>query len=421
LFKTYAMNKEAIILLKADEFLRDRAIVAALRNFNGMVVGMSETSVSTPNRMFDYVIKADPHDPSSALSGVQKFVMDYNINLKAVIPITEMTLLTGRKIADHYDLPYLAADVVESVRDKSRMKKAFYEADVATPRHWLVDNLEDLKQISNQLTFPIVIKPVSAAHSIGIRLIENVDEVEDAYNFCIDSLSDIAEEWGIHRLTIQVEEFIDSDHEISVEVINNGNDREIIAVTDKSLTKLPFFAETGHMVPSTQTNNQKIRNLALQACEALKLDRGVSHVEIRIDKKGDPFVIEVAARPGGDGIMDLVERSYGVNLYELHIKSYLGTLNEISTFNRSAYGTAAIAFFPQKKGKVVRINALKEIPDEVVSYYLTAKEGTVISDSLKYDDRLGTIEFFWENQIDHLSGKHLEMAQKIRDEIYEIC
>jgi len=56
---------------------------------------------------------------------------------------------------------------------------------------------------------------------------------------------------------------------------------------------------------------------------------------------------------------------------------------------------------------------------EVVSLYLNAKEGTEVGQSLNYDDRLGTVEFFWRDRI--LEGEeHIKQGQLLRDQIFSI-
>jgi len=65
-------TKGYLLLLKADEFLRDRCIAAALRRYAGPVVGMAPTPAFPKNRFFDHVLKGDPHLATSALQAVAK-------------------------------------------------------------------------------------------------------------------------------------------------------------------------------------------------------------------------------------------------------------------------------------------------------------------------------------------------------------
>lgn len=419
MFSTYSNKKDYILLLKADEFLRDRAINAATRQFDGMVCGMSINPPVNRIRVFDEILCGDPHRPDLALQAVKEFEIMTGLKPRAVIPITEMTLMSAEVIAAEYAIPFLSPETVAASRNKILMKEAFEKGRVPTAKYMPFSTLEELNIAVKELGLPIIVKPIEAAHSIGVKKITTEDEVESSFNRCLNDLKSISEQWGISEGKFQAEEYIDSEHEISVEIVNANGQHKIIAITDKYLTKPPFFAEVGHKVPSRESENVLVRDAAIKACESLNLTHGVSHVEIRIDGEGKPYVIEVASRPGGDGIMDLVERAYGVNLYDLHIRSYLGTFNIRELSKLELLGTAAIAFMPTKKGSITSVNVPDKFPREVKSIYLNYKEGDKIGDSMNYDDRLGTIEYFWRDKTPD-ENLHLKMAEELRDQIYSI-
>jgi biotin carboxylase len=420
MFTTYDNGrKKYALLLKADEFLRDRSILAAARAYPGMIVGMSMTPAVPPNRYFDHVLAGDPHQPASALEAVKRFEEERGMTPEAVIPITEMTMHSALEIAEAYKLPFLSRSSVNASRDKHLMKAAFNAKGVSTPRHELFSDLASLRQAIEKLGFPVIVKPCAAAHSIGIIRIDDEAHVADAFQHCSSGLSGVSESWRIDNQLFQVEEYIDARREVSVEVVNQGDQRAVIAVTEKFLTPPPFFAEIGHMIPSPDNDNEALKGLALAACSALGLRHGVAHVEVRIDDKGRMFVIEVAARPGGDGIMDLVERSCGVNMYDLHVRSYLGKLDAVPR-DVKIKGTAAIAFMQTKRGTVTGVNVPRELPREVVSLYITARKGTILGGSLNYDDRAGTVEFFWPDQLTYPGPRHLELAHQLAEQIFTI-
>lgn len=419
MFSTFSNNKNYILLLKADEFLRDRSIVAAARDFDGMICGMSKVPALERIRHFDEILCGDPHRPDSALMAVKEFEIRTGLIPKAVIPITEMTLSSAALIAQEYGLPFLNSETVVASRNKAIMKKCFIDSNVPTAKSISFSTFEELTTASEQLGFPVIVKPVEAAHSVGVRKISSLEELKDGFEYCVNGLKSISDQWGIEDYLFLVEEYIDSVQEISVEIINLKNEHHIVAITDKFLTEPPFFAEIGHSVPSVHSGDQAIRDAAVAACHSLGLSYGVSHVEIRINKLGSPFVIEVASRPGGDGIMDLVERAYGINMYDLHIRSYLGTLDLNVLSNISFLGAAAIAFLPTRKGVVNKIVVPTKLPREVVGLYLNAKIGDLVGHSMNYDDRLGTVEFFWRGAM-NTKPLHLTIAKELSESIYVI-
>ena len=408
-----------VLLLKADEFLRDRAIVAALRTGAGPVVGMSPRPALVPHRMFDEVLAGDPHQAASALEAVRRFEREHGLRPEAVVPITEMSLYPALEIAEAYGLPHLSRRAVEGARDKAAMKEAFYRHGVPTARHEVFRDLEELRQATGRLGLPVVVKPCEAAHSIGVRLVRTPEELEPAFRYCHAGLEEVRASWRIGNPRFQVEQYIDAEREVSVEVFNQGERRGVLAVTEKFLTPPPYFAEVGHMVPGAESGNAALHRLALDACAALELTLGVAHVEVRIDAKGGLFVVEVAARPGGDCIMDQVERAYGVNPYDLHVRAYLGQHPRMPEGLRPR-GTSAIAFLQPPEGTVTRVTPPRELPAEVVSLYILAREGDAVGGSLNYDRRAGAVECFWPGPGRFMGTRHLDVARQLSEQIFTL-
>jgi len=408
-----------LLLLKADEFLRDRAIVAALRSYPGPVVGMSPQPALAHHRMFDHVLTGDPHQSASALQAVRDFERTHGMKPEAVIPVNEMSLYPALEIAQAYGLPFLSRRAVEQARNKAAMKQAFYRQGVSTARHEVFRDLDEMKRAIQRLGLPVVVKPCEAAHSIGVKLIRTAEEIEPAFRYCSAGLEEVREHWRIHNPLFQVEQYIEAEREVSVEVFNQGDQRCVTAVTEKYLTPPPYFAEVGHMVPGAESGNEALRQLALEACRALELTHGVAHVEVRIDAQGRLFVVEVAARPGGDCIMDQVERAYGVNMYQLHIRSYLGQPQQLPRELRPR-GTSAIAFMQTRAGTVTRVTPPRQLPAEVTSVYILAREGDVLGQSLNYDSRAGAVECFWPGEGRFMGTRHLELAQHLAEQIFTL-
>lgn len=408
-----------LLLLKADEFLRDRAIAASLRAWSGPVVGMSPLPALPPHRMFDHVLAGDPHQAGSALEAVRTFERKTGLRPEAVVPITEMSLHPALEIAEAYGLPHLSRRSVEQARNKAAMKEAFYRHGVSTARHEVFRDLDELRRAIGRIGLPVVVKPCEAAHSIGVRLVRTPEEIEPSFRYCTAGLEEVRESWRITNPLFQVEQYIDAEREVSVEVFNQGEQRCVVAVTEKYLTPPPYFAEVGHMVPGAETGNAALEKLALDACAALEVTLGVAHVEVRIDAKGGLFVVEVAARPGGDCIMDQVERAYGVNMYDLHVRSYLGQRQALPQGLRPR-GTSAIAFMQLPEGIVARVTPPRELPEEVMSLYILAREGEAVGGSLNYDSRAGAVECFWPGDGRFMGTRHLDVAQRLAERIFTL-
>ncbi|MFE7608975.1 ATP-grasp domain-containing protein [Streptomyces celluloflavus] len=394
LARAHANGNRYLLLLGADILLRERAIVSALRTYPGPVIGMSQAPASdSANRFFDHVLRADYYDAAEALAAVEAFERETGLTPDAVVPVIEMTVHVSVALARHYGLPTLSDECLARSRDKHTMKVAFEEAGVPCARHRLFSTLPELRDAAAELTYPLVLKPRDFAGNVGTIKVNGPGELPAAFDYCRESLLEIAPTYDFADGRYQAEEFFAATHEVSVEVANHEGERAVVAVTDKSKAGAPYFTEKGQLVPSADSGNQALRQVALEACAALLIDHGLAHVEVLVN--GDELsVVEVAPRPGGDGIMDLIDRVYGFSPYDVHIASYRGTLEGLPEFPTQARGIGATAFLKAPEGTVAEVHPVKDLSDQEVGLYTTAEAGDWSRPLTSYLARDGVLECF---------------------------
>lgn len=381
-----------LLVLGADILLRERAIVSALRWYSGPVFGMSP-SPANGNRFFDHVLSADYYDAEDALAAVQRHERETGMRPAAVVPILEMNVHVSVAIARHYGLASVSDRCLAVSRDKHTMKEAFEAAGVPCARHRAYSTVEELHAVARELTFPLVLKPRDFAGNVGTVKVDSEDELDAGFEYCRRGLLEVAPIYDFSDGRFQAEEFVESTHEVSVEVLNYGDQRAVLAVTDKAKLPPPYFTEIGQLVPSRESANDAIRRLGIAACEALDVTRGIAHVEILVNGS-ELNVVEVAARPGGDGIMDLISRVYGFNPYDLHYGSYMDTFDEIPQIPQTPQGIGATVFLKADVGRVTSINKVEKFTDEERALYTTLGEGQVSAPASSYQTRDGVMEFF---------------------------
>ncbi|MDS1272598.1 ATP-grasp domain-containing protein [Lipingzhangella sp. LS1_29] len=345
------------------------------------------------NRCFDHVLSADYYDAEEALEAVQQYERDTGMRPSAVVPILEMNVHVSVEIARKYGLASVSDACLSTARDKHNMKEAFESAGVPCARHRPYSTLTELRKVARELRFPLVLKPRDFAGNVGTVKVDSEKELDAAFEYCREGLLDIAPIYKFKDGRFQAEEFVESTHEVSVEVLNHGEQRAVIAVTDKAKLPPPYFTEFGQLVPSRETYNQTIRELSIAACEALDIRRGLAHVEILVNDS-ELNVVEVAARPGGDGIMDLVSRVYGFNPYDLHYGSYLNNFHQIPELPSTPLGVGATVFLKADVGRVEQVNDVENPTDDEVALYPVLKEGAESRPATSYQSRDGVMEFF---------------------------
>ena len=269
---------------------------------------------------------------------------------------------------------------------KSHMRKRLEENHVPVPVYYVVENWAGFWEAVKALDGRCIVKPSDNAGSRGVTLLEGGEKTEEELRRVYDYSKGNSRN-GI----VMVEEFM-SGAEVSVEAMTVNGKTEIISITDKYITPPPYFVEIAHSEPSRLGGEiqERIREVALQAIRAIRLQNGPSHTEIKVTEEG-PKVVEIAARLGGDFITSrLVPLSTGVDLVGASVRLAAGEAPDLSAKWQRA---AAIHFIQSGKGKLRRLEIGEEIfrMDGVEEAVLYKKAGDTTDGTKSSNDRLGHI------------------------------
>lgn len=269
---------------------------------------------------------------------------------------------------------------------KSHMRKRLEENHVPVPVYYVVENWAGFWEAVKALDGRCIVKPSDNAGSRGVTLLEGGEKTEEELRRVYDYSKGNSRN-GI----VMVEEFM-SGAEVSVEAMTVNGKTEIISITDKYITQPPYFVEIAHSEPSRLGGEvqERIREVALQAIRAIRLQNGPSHTEIKVTEEG-PKVVEIAARLGGDFITSrLVPLSTGVDLVGASVRLAAGEAPDLSAKWQRA---AAIHFIQSGKGKLRRLEMGEEIfrMDGVEEAVLYKKAGDTTDGTKSSNDRLGHI------------------------------
>lgn len=188
--------------------------------------------------------------------------------------------------------------------NKYTMRNALFENSIAVPRFKSVSHADE---VSLDFNYPLVIKPVDSGGSRGVTLAYDKNELANAIGVAIKFSQ---------KNEVLVEEFIDGK-EYSVEYLTDKSKHYFIAITEKETTQPPYFVELAHHQPALldDATVNKVKNIVEKTLSVLKVSASPSHTEIKINSKGEIFVIETCSRLGGDFITsDLVYYSTGIDM-----------------------------------------------------------------------------------------------------------
>ncbi|MBQ6294183.1 MAG: ATP-grasp domain-containing protein [Lachnospiraceae bacterium] len=227
----------------------------------------------------------------------------------------DQVLLVVAQVSEELGLPcYIDYKTAQDVSDKIKMKTIFKRIGVPTTDYLTTDRLDE-EEVS-RLRFPLVVKPVDAYSSKGVRKAADMDELRRFY----------AEAHEISRSGgVIIEEYF-SGEEISVDAFVTGGKAKILTVTnsEKVKDKDRFVIFRGRYPAAvSETVLRKIEEIAQKIAEGFGLVDSPLLIQL-LHNGDDVSVLEFCARTGGSMKWLLIKYSCGVDVITATIDITLG-------------------------------------------------------------------------------------------------
>ncbi|MCK4463974.1 MAG: D-alanine--D-alanine ligase [Candidatus Omnitrophica bacterium] len=204
---------------------------------------------------------------------------------------------TIQGILEKLDTPYTGSGPRSSrlALDKIGSRKIFIKNAIPTPEYLAINKRMAFRDLHEKFGLPLVVKPQKEGSSIGLSVVRRNSEVKGALDLAFR-----------YSNNILIEKFI-KGRELTVGILN----KEALPVIE-ILSKKHIYdygakyldKKTEYIVPARIENKiyRKAQDLGIRAHRALGC-RDFSRVDMKMDKNGNIFVLEVNTIPG------LTERS----------------------------------------------------------------------------------------------------------------
>jgi biotin carboxylase len=225
-----------------------------------------------------------------------------------VVALDEFDQEIAAQIREHMRLPGMGVTTTAFYRDKLAMRTGARDKGFPVPEFCRVLNYDELREYMARVPAPWLLKPRTSASALGIKKIQEPEQLWRA----LDELGDRQSHFVLER-------FVPGDIFHVDSVISEGK-VVFSAVHKYGRPPMQVMHEGGVFTTRTvDRDSDEWRELtALNAALApgLGLVRGVTHAEyIRAHADGNFYFLEIAARVGGAFIVDLVQAATGINLW----------------------------------------------------------------------------------------------------------
>lgn len=325
----------------------------------------------------------------------------------AVIPLNDVGVVTASYVSSKLNLAGLSEKSAILCTDKEMMSRTWTEKGIPYPKSRVASSKEDIIKSIYEVGFPCILKPAKGVGggSRGVIMVNSESEIEKAIDFTHSFYAD---------KTTLIERFIVSESEHSVEVLVDNNDIEIIAISDKIKSDLPYRVDKCVIYPSNLSEIEicQLKKTIKSAIKSLEINVGSVHVEVaKFNKK---FVLfELGARCGGGGTSDpIVPFITNIDLFVEQINLLLGKKLKLNFDNNGKINKACnFHFITPKPGEIKNIEGIEEIKknDKVLDFSFFKQKGDVIQTVKTGLDRSGFIIVGGKNREDVINyGFYLE-------------
>ena len=277
-------------------------------------------------RLGCYVIACDRYNDAPAMQIADQFeVLNmnngselkeviYKCNPDIIIPEIEALAVDVLKEIEQKItvIPNARATAITMNRDKIR-DLAANELNIRTAKFSYAMNQSELNLHAERIGYPLLIKPVMSSSGKGQSLVNNKNDLVQAWNLAIEKSRGKSNK-------IILEEFIDFDLEITLLTIRQFNGKTLFCEPIGHEQKNGDYQCSWQPATLTESVLDKAQKIAKCVTDNLG---GVGLFGVEFFIKGEEVIFsELSPRPHDTGLVTLI--SQNLNEFELHLRAVLG-------------------------------------------------------------------------------------------------
>lgn len=292
---------------------------------------------------------------------------------------------------------------------KSKFRELQKQIGLFTPKVMKTGRLDSL-------SYPLIIKPDMNSGTRGTTVIKNETE-NDKLRAAIETCSRLS-----RNDKAIVEEYIPISPETVIEgeiFIHNGTvlwDGLFRSIRSEMSPMIPMT----YVFPLVEKREDDLRNALEKAFCTAGIHNGEYNIEVCL-VNGEPFIIEINPRQGGNDLPRYVQEHCGIDYYKLLVTTSVGDdeyWSSLKDFERQNNRITHHMLFPRENGRFKGVNIAEEIKDYIFRTQTDASSGDEIKKANDGSSSIGYVDLVFEGSEDqNVVSKRLE--ELIRIEIDE--
>ena len=335
---------------------------------------------------------------------IKKIALEEKVDFLIAV-CADQVLLTVAKVSEELGLPcYIDYDTACKVSDKSHMKAIFHANGIPTSKNVFMSQLDTDKL--QGMEYPLVVKPVDAYSSKGVRKASNPEELQQYF----DEAAQISRS-GV----VIVEEFVEgAELTVDFQIVDGKAHLLSVSNTEKVNYKDRFLAfRTRYPASVSDETVERVAQIGQKIAEAFKLKNTPMLVQMLTNDKRES-VLEFCARTGGGAKYLLLKAASGFDPITSVIDLTLGNPVKVE---KCAPASKLITneFLYAYPGVFERLEGFEELKQDgtLAEYWQFKWPGAEIKTAISSSDRIASITIHADSY-EELVEKHNKAAAKIR-------
>jgi formate-dependent phosphoribosylglycinamide formyltransferase (GAR transformylase) len=252
---------------------------------------------------YEHVSLADEGAVVAALRGLSR-----HIRIDQIECLWEPYMLLAARLREVFGLPGMTVQQTLPFRDKELMKRTLDAAGIRTPWHASATTVAGIWEAAERIGYPLIVKPIAGAGSADTYRVDSANELSEV----LPMLRHVPE--------VSVEEFVEAE-ELTHDTVCAGGRvlfEHILLYRPRPL-QMSMHEWVSPVAISLRDLDvpylQGGRQMGLQVLSALGFDTGFTHMEWYRKPDGEVVFGEIAARPPGVRVTDLINFNTDDDVY----------------------------------------------------------------------------------------------------------
>jgi phosphoribosylglycinamide formyltransferase 2 len=224
------------------------------------------------------------------------------------------------------------------------------ELKLKTAKYFYATTFNELKEVSEKIGFPCVVKPLMSSSGKGQSVVKSADDLEHAWHYGMEgSRGDVKE--------LIIEEFIRFDSEITLLTVTQKNGPTLFCAPIGHVQKGGDYRESWQPAVIDPKQLKEAEMMAEKVTNALT-GAGIWGVEFFLSNKEGVYFSELSPRPHDTGMVTMAD-TQNLNEFELHLRAVLGL--PIPAIHQERVGASAVILATEASDKAPEYKGMENV------------------------------------------------------------